>query len=280
MALLMGLQHAFSMVGGLITVPYVIFRFSVDFGNTELQQYAISASLICSGICSIIQVSKLYIPFSEEMFGRKLFIGSGLLSVMGTSFTFLPLFEIAIRQMKADGVDGETAYGRMLGTSMVCGLLELVFAFLPLNILKSIFPPVVTSITVMLIGVALTGTGMKYWGGGTVCAEMVWKVRVFCFVYLGCCHRLLWSSEMMRLIIYLFCTQNSYPCPSCIVSLKPKQEHSAVTALGDVDLGNPGSLCFNGDVAMGFGQAEFIGLGFSVMVMLVLIEIFGSVFMK
>ena len=124
MAALMGLQHAFSMVGGLITVPFVIMRFSVDFGNTELQQYAISASLIASGICSIIQVSKMTIPFSEQLFGRKLFLGSGLLSVMGTSFTFLPLFETAIRQQKADGVDGETAYGNMLGTSMVCGLLE------------------------------------------------------------------------------------------------------------------------------------------------------------
>eukprot|EP00977_Amphora_coffeiformis_P000775 scaffold162_cov176-Amphora_coffeaeformis.AAC.35 len=211
MAALMGLQHAFSMVGGLITVPYVIFRFSVNFGDTELQQYAISASLICSGICSLIQVSKFYIPFSEQMFGRKLFIGSGLLSVMGTSFTFLPLFEIAIQQQKANGVDGRTAYANMLGTSMVTGLLELCLALLPLKYLKSIFPPVVTSITVILIGVALTGTGMKYWGGGAVCADMVWK------------------------------------------------EHSAITSLDPVpNLGNPGFLCENGEVKMGYGQAEYI----------------------
>lgn len=229
MAALMGLQHAFSMVGGLITVPYVVFRFTVG-APSDVQQYAISASLICSGICSIIQVSKFQIPFTEQLFGRKLFVGSGLLSVMGTSFTFLPLFEIAIRQQVADGVDGETAYGRMLGTSALCGLLELVFAFMPLTILKSIFPPLVTSITVILIGVALTGTGMKYWGGGAVCADMVWK------------------------------------------------EHSGIP--DDVSLGGPGALCFNGDVAMGYGQAEFIGLGFSVMAFLVLIELFGSVFMK
>lgn len=38
LAAIMGLQHAFAMVGGLITVPFVVFRFSVDFGNTELQQ--------------------------------------------------------------------------------------------------------------------------------------------------------------------------------------------------------------------------------------------------
>jgi uric acid-xanthine permease len=92
---------------------------------------------------------------------------------MGTSFTFLPVFEIAIRQMKAEGTDGEVAFGKMLGTSMVCCLLEVIFSILPINVIKRIFPPIVTAVTVILIGVALTGTGMKYWGGGVVCAEMV-----------------------------------------------------------------------------------------------------------
>jgi len=82
----------------------------------------------------------------------------------------------------------------------------------------------------MLLGVALTGTGMKYWGGGAVCADMIWK------------------------------------------------EHGQVSSL-DVPR-NPSSTCFNGDVALGYGSTEFIGLGFSVMVFLVVIEIFGSVFMK
>ena len=114
---------------------------------------------------------------------------------------------------------------------------RLCFAFLPLTILKSIFPPVVTSITVILIGVALTGTGMKYWGGGAVCADMVWKE-----------HSAIANSQ---------------------VEIDPLK-----------DFGNPSYLCFNGDVALGYGHAEFIGLGVSVMVMLVLIELFGSVFMK
>ena len=59
------------------------------------------------------------------------------------------------------------------------------------------------------------------------------------------------------------------------------KEHAAITSLDPVPkLTGPGPLCFNGDVAMGYGQAEFIGLGVSVMVMLVFIELFGSVFMK
>ena len=45
----MGLQHAFAMVGGLITPPYVVAKFTIDgfpFSNVELQQYFIVAALI------------------------------------------------------------------------------------------------------------------------------------------------------------------------------------------------------------------------------------------
>ena len=102
--------------------------------------------------------------------------------------------------MKADGISGEEAYGKMLGTCMLCALLEVsgeyyvlcwgtkaypdmqsvfllqvVFSIFPAKLLRKIFPPVVTAVTVTLIGIALTGTGMKYWGGGVVCAEMIWK---------------------------------------------------------------------------------------------------------
>ena len=85
LALVMGLQHAFSMVGGLITVPFVIFKFSVCFTCVDLQQYAIAAALITSGLCTIIQLTKIPIPGSEKLFGRQMFVGSGVLSVMGKS---------------------------------------------------------------------------------------------------------------------------------------------------------------------------------------------------
>ena len=160
----MGLQHAFAMVGGLITPPYVVMKFTVDafpFTKVDLQQYAIVAALITSGICTIINVIQFPIPLSKKLFGKHLYIGSGLLSVMGTSFTFLPIFEIAIRSMKADGISGEEAYGKMLGTSMLCAILEIVFSLVPVKTIKKIFPQVVSAVTVTLIGVALTGTGMK-----------------------------------------------------------------------------------------------------------------------
>lgn len=239
LSLVMGLQHAFAMVGGLITPPYVVAKFTIDafpFPNVELQQYAIVAALITSGICTCINVLQFEIPFSEKIFGRRLYIGSGLLSVMGTSFTFLPIFEIAIQQMKADGIEGTVAYGKMLGTSMLCACLEIVFSIAPAKIVQKIFPPVVSAVTVTLIGVALTGTGMKYWGGGVVCAEMIWK------------------------------------------------EHSQVVesvGFGMPVSNVPSAICTgNGKVALPYGSAEYIGLGFSVLSFLVVIELFGSTFMK
>ena len=144
LALLMGLQHAFAMVGGLVTPPLVVFKFSVCFICLDLQQYAISAALITSGLMSIMNIMKMKIPFTEGIFGRQLYLGSGVLSVMGTSFTFLPIYEIAIAQMKDDGIEGRDAFGKMLGTAMVTGLLELAFSVVPVRILKRIFPPLVT----------------------------------------------------------------------------------------------------------------------------------------
>jgi|SaaInl74LU_5_DNA_1037368.scaffolds.fasta_scaffold67995_1 NCS2 family nucleobase:cation symporter-2 len=85
LSLVMGLQHAFAMVGGLITPPYVVAKFSIDsfpFAKVELQQYFIVAALITSGIGTIINVLKVEIPFSKKIFGKHLYVGSGLLSVM------------------------------------------------------------------------------------------------------------------------------------------------------------------------------------------------------
>jgi uric acid-xanthine permease len=234
MALLMGLQHAFAMVGGLITPPLVVTRFAIcGFPFcAELEQYAISAALIASGVCSLIQVSKTPIPGTKALFGRQLYMGSGILSVMGTAFTFLPIFELSIVQMKNDGIDGRVAYGKMIGTSCVCTLLEIGMSLMPVKWLQTAFPPLVTSVTVMLIGVGLIGSGMKSWGGGVVCAEMGWK------------------------------------------------EHSQLDGFEtDIPL-NPSATCVNGEVTLGFGSAEYIGLGFSVVVGLVMIELFGSIFMK
>ena len=120
----------------------------------------------------------------------------------------------------------------MLGTCMVCCLLELGFSFFPVAFIKKLFPELVTSITVILLGIGLCGSGMKAWGGGAVCADMGWK------------------------------------------------NHAQLVEAGITDLPPPTALCANGETRLLYGSPEYIGLGFSVLASLVVIECFGSVFMK
>ncbi|CAM9488538.1 unnamed protein product, partial [Phaeothamnion confervicola] len=164
LALLMGLQHALAMVGGIITPPLIVAgQFTANLGVKQTQ-YLISASLIVSGLCSFLQVYQPRIPFT------KILIGSGVLSVMGTSFTFLPIAQAAIPAMIAtDGDTGEEAYGRFLGTCLCVCWIPILTSLIPPKALRRIFPPVVTGVTVFLIGAALVGTGIRTWGDGVPC---------------------------------------------------------------------------------------------------------------
>ena len=56
-------------------------------------QYLISAALIVSGLTSILQVSRFKIPVIGVT------VGTGIVSVMGTSFTFLPVARDAMSQV-------------------------------------------------------------------------------------------------------------------------------------------------------------------------------------
>ena len=119
-------------------------KFSVAFTDVKLQQYAIAASLILSGIFTIVNCLQFKIP------GTPYVLGTGVLSVIGTSFTFLPVFENGISAMKADGTDAEDAYGKMLGTVMICSFLEIFLSFVPKNLLRRMFPPLVTGLCTCL----------------------------------------------------------------------------------------------------------------------------------
>jgi xanthine/uracil permease len=180
MATIMGLQHALSMVGGIITPPLLI---SSGF-TPEGQNYLVSAALIVSSIASLIQIIQIPIPFT------RLVIGSGLLSVMGISFSFVPIAEQVIatlNQCTCAGVacspggtcdtcttplEGnclteEKAYGKILGTIMVCCWYQVLVSVCPPRALRRIFPPVVTGSCLILLGISLVTTGFQEWGGGS-----------------------------------------------------------------------------------------------------------------
>ena len=71
----LGLQHALASMGGIITAPLII---ALGMGLNEAQTaYVIAAALVVSGLATIIQIVRV---------GP---IGSGLLSIQGTSFAFV-----------------------------------------------------------------------------------------------------------------------------------------------------------------------------------------------
>ncbi|KAH7038679.1 purine permease [Linnemannia elongata] len=178
LAIIMGFQHSLAMIAGVVT-PAIIMSGS---GNTGLnlspadRTQMVSTSLITSGLLSLIQITRFRVANTPY------FLGTGLLSVVGTSFIYLPVLQSSVSNMYASGVckssvDPTTgtqtfepcpdAWGAYLGTCMVCALLPIILSFVPPRALKRIFPPIVTGVTVMLIGVNLVTSGMQQWGGGS-----------------------------------------------------------------------------------------------------------------
>lgn len=171
LGILLGFQHCLAMLAGIVTPPIIIAS-SANF-DTVITQYLVSASLIVSGLLSAIQITRIHIPKTRY------FLGTGLLSVVGTSFATLTIVSSAFPQFYRNGFcetasDGTPlpcpqGYGAVLGTACVCGLLEMILSFIPAKTLKKIFPPVVTGPVVFLIGVSLIQSGMSDWAGGSGC---------------------------------------------------------------------------------------------------------------
>ncbi|MCG8618841.1 MAG: purine permease [Desulfobacterales bacterium] len=150
-AFLAALQHLLAIFIGIITPPLII-------GGAlqmppEYRAYLISMSLFVSGVATFIQVRR---------FGP---VGSGLLSIQGTSFTFLGLSIGIGLSVKAAGGTPEQALGTIFGVALICSPVEMIFSrFIPL--LRRIITPLVSGIVVTLIGLSLIRVGITDIGGG------------------------------------------------------------------------------------------------------------------
>ncbi|KAJ5263855.1 hypothetical protein N7478_011460 [Penicillium angulare] len=175
LALILGLQHALAMLAGVISPPIMLGGSAGANFGTEDYQYLVSTSLIVSGLLSAIQMTRFHIK------GTKYYIGTGLLSVVGTSFatitvaegTFTQMYETGYCPTSSDGtkLPCPKGYGALLGTACLCSLLEIGLSFMSSRILARIFPPIVTGPTVLLIGASLIESAMQDWAGGSSCAS-------------------------------------------------------------------------------------------------------------
>ncbi|KAF2718625.1 Xanthine/uracil permease [Polychaeton citri CBS 116435] len=169
LAMLLGFQHALSMLAGIITPPIILA--SAANLDATIQSYLVSTSLIVCGILSSVQISRFHV------YKTPYYIGTGLISVVGTSFATIPVATGALNQMYATGfcptaADGTKlacpdGYGALIGTACICALIEVLLSFTPSKALKRIFPPLVTGPTVLLIGASLITSGFENWAGGS-----------------------------------------------------------------------------------------------------------------
>ena len=145
------LQHMAAIFIGIVT-PAIVISGALGF-DTAMKAYLVSMSLLVSGLATFIQVRK---------FGP---IGSGLLSIQGTSFTFLATIIAIGFSVKNAGGSQEAMMAAIVGTALVCSVVEMIFSrFIPF--LQRIITPLVSGVVVLLIGMNLITVGIKDAGGG------------------------------------------------------------------------------------------------------------------
>ena len=135
-AVLVSLQQVAAMVVGVVT-PALILSHALHFPAADTS-YLVSMALMAAGHGTFLQTSRV---------GP---VGSGLLSVAGTSFAFLqPL------------IDAGAAGGLplMFGMSLACAPTLLLFAPF-LNKLRRVFTPLVSGVVVLLIGLSIIPEAM------------------------------------------------------------------------------------------------------------------------
>jgi len=137
----LGIQHVFAMFAGNITVPLIV---AGVFGVTTGEKiFLIQMALFAAGVATIIQT----VGYKN--------IGSRLPIIQGTSFAFIPI----MLPFKAFGL------GAIFTAAFIGGIFQIWIGKM-LKPIRHMFPPLVTGIVVLMIGISLLKVGFKYAGGG------------------------------------------------------------------------------------------------------------------
>ncbi len=150
-ALFVALQHVCAIFIPVVT-PGLLITGALGLDPNKAA-YILGMSLFVSGIGTFIQVHRL---------GP---IGSGLLSVQGTSFAFVtPILAVVAESLKS-GKSPEATLSLVLGLCFFGSFIPIVMSRF-LHLTRKIFTPLVTGTAVTLIGLTLIKVGMFYMAGG------------------------------------------------------------------------------------------------------------------
>ena len=151
-AIPLGLQHILAMFVSNVTPAIIIagaagFGFGSNSADFPSLIYMIQMSMVFAGIATLIQTVGM---------GP---VGARLPIVQGTSFAFVP---IMIPLVAGKGVDAMAA---VMGGVLVGGLFHMLLGVY-IKKLRFAFPPLVTGLVVLMIGLALIRVGIQYAAGG------------------------------------------------------------------------------------------------------------------
>jgi len=137
----LGIQHVMAMFAGNITVPIIIAGI---FGQTPEQKiFLIQMALFVAGVATIIQTVGI---------GK---VGSRLPIIQGTSFAFIPVM----------APFAKAGLGAVFTAAFIGGIFQMWVGRM-LKPIRHLFPPLVTGIVVLMIGISLLKVGFMYAGGG------------------------------------------------------------------------------------------------------------------
>ncbi len=145
------MQHVLAVFVGIITPPLIISR-ALKLPTVDAV-FLVSMALLVSGLGTLLQTRRL---------GP---VGSGLLSIQGTSFVFLgPIIALA-QSALAQGSSQREALGSVFGVCLAASLIPVILSPF-LRWASRIITPLVTGIVVTLIGLTLVEVGITSVGGG------------------------------------------------------------------------------------------------------------------
>ena len=142
-AIPLGIQHVLAMFLGNVSPLLIICgMLNMDVG---LKTTLIQNSMFIAGVVTLIQLYPIWK------------VGCRLPVVMGTSSGFIGTCK---------SIGSNFGYGAIIGASLTGAILEIILGFF-IKPLKKLFPPVVTSLVIMSIGLSLLPVGINYFAGGS-----------------------------------------------------------------------------------------------------------------
>lgn len=142
-AIPLGIQHVLAMFLGNVSPLIIIcgmLNMPVDTKSTLIQN-----AMFIAGLITLIQLYPIWK------------VGARLPVVMGTSSGFIGT---------AKAIGAAYGYPAIIGASIVGSLLEICLGFF-IKPLKKLFPPIVTSLVIISIGLSLLPVGVNYFAGGS-----------------------------------------------------------------------------------------------------------------